>query len=37
MISKSRKVAKKLDGIVFKLTGKMRDFSEEIAAEMQRS
>ena len=36
MISKSQQVAKKLDGI-FQLTGKMRDFSEEIAAGMQRS
>ena len=37
MISKSQQVAKKLDGIAFQLTGKMRDFSEEMAAEMQRS
>ena len=37
MISKSQQVAKKLDGIAFQLTGKMRDFSEEMVAEMQRS
>jgi hypothetical protein len=37
MISKSQQVAKKLDGIAFQLTGKMRDFSEEMAAEMQKS
>jgi hypothetical protein len=37
MISKSQQVAKKLDGIAFQLTGKMRDFSEEMAAEMRKS
>jgi hypothetical protein len=30
-------VAKKLDDIAFQLTEKMRDFSEEMAAEMRRS
>jgi hypothetical protein len=37
MISKSQQVAKKLDDIAFQLTEKMRDFSEEMATEMQRS
>jgi hypothetical protein len=37
MISKSQQVARKLDDIVFQLTEKIRDFSEEMAAEMQRS
>jgi hypothetical protein len=37
MISKSQQVARKLDDIAFQLTEKMRDFSEEMAAEMQRS
>ena len=37
MISKSQKVAKKLDEIAFQLSGKMRDFLEEMAAEMRRS
>jgi hypothetical protein len=37
MISKSHEVAKKLDGIAVQLTEKERDFSEEMAAEMQRS
>jgi hypothetical protein len=37
MISKSQQVATKLDDIAFQLTEKMRDFSEEMAAEMRRS
>jgi hypothetical protein len=37
MISKSQQVARKLDNIAFQLTEKMRDFSEEMTAEMQRS
>jgi hypothetical protein len=37
MISKSQQVARKLDDIAFQLTEKMRDFSEEMAAEMRRS
>jgi hypothetical protein len=37
MITKSQLVAKELEGIAFRLTGKMHDFSEEMAAEMQRS
>jgi hypothetical protein len=37
MISKSQQVARKLDDTAFQLTEKMRDFSEEMAAEMQRS
>lgn len=37
MISKSQQVARNLDDIAFQLTEKMRDFSEEMAAEMQRS
>ena len=37
MISKSQQVVKKLDDIAFQLTEKMRDFSEEMAAEMRRS
>ena len=37
MISKSQQVAKKLDLIAFQLTQEMRDFSEEMAAEMRRS
>ena len=37
MISKSQQVARKLDDVAFQLTEKMHDFSEEMAAEMQRS
>jgi hypothetical protein len=37
MISKSQQVARKLDDIAFQLTEKMRDFSEEMGAEMRRS
>ena len=37
MISKSQQVARKLDHIAFQLTEKMRDFSEEMAAEMRKS
>jgi hypothetical protein len=37
VISKSQQVATKLDDIAFQLTEKMRDFFEEMAAEMQRS
>jgi hypothetical protein len=37
MISKSRQVASKLDDIAFQLNEKMRDFSEEMGAEMQRT
>ena len=37
MISKSQQVARKLDDIAFQLTEKMRDFSEEMGAEMQRT
>jgi hypothetical protein len=37
MISKSQQVAGKLDDIAFQLTEKMGDFSEEMAADMQRS
>jgi hypothetical protein len=37
MISKSQQVARKLDHIAFQLTEKMRDFSEEMAAEMRGS
>ena len=37
MVSKSQQVAKKLDDIAFQLNEKMRDFSEEMAAEMRRS
>jgi hypothetical protein len=37
MISKSQQVATRLDGIAVQLTGKMHDFSLEMAAEMQRS
>ncbi len=37
MISRSQQVARKLDDIAFQLTKKMDDFSEEMAAEMQRS
>jgi hypothetical protein len=37
MISKSQQVATKLDDIAFQLTEKMRDFSEEMVAEMRRS
>jgi hypothetical protein len=36
MISKSQQVARKLDDIAFQLTEKMRDFSEEMGAEMRR-
>ena len=37
MISKSQQVAKILDDIPLKLSEKMHDFSEEMAAEMRRS
>src|SRR5580693_783729 len=37
MISKSLQVARKLDDIAFQLIEKMRDFSEEMAAEMRKS
>jgi hypothetical protein len=37
MMSKSQQVAEKLNGIAFHLTEKMRDFSEEMGAEMRRS
>jgi hypothetical protein len=37
MISKSQQAARKLDDIAFQLTEKMSDFTEEMAAEMQRS
>jgi hypothetical protein len=37
MISKSQQVARKLEDIAFQLSGKMRDFSEEMATEMRRS
>jgi hypothetical protein len=37
MISKSQQVARKLDDIAFQLTEKMRNFSEEMAAEMRKS
>jgi hypothetical protein len=37
MINKSQEMAKKLNSIAFQLTGKTRDFSEEMAAEMQKS
>ena len=37
MISKSQQVAKILDDIALKLSEKMHDFSEEMAAEMRRS
>jgi hypothetical protein len=37
MISKSQHVARKLSDIALQLTEKMRDFSEEMAAEMRRS
>jgi hypothetical protein len=37
MISKSQQVASKLDDIAFQLNEKMRDFSEEMGAEMQRT
>ena len=36
MISKSQEVARKLDDIAFHLTARMRDFSEEMGAEMRR-
>jgi hypothetical protein len=36
MISKSQQVARKLDDIAFQLSEKMRDFSEEMGAEMRR-
>jgi hypothetical protein len=35
MISKSQQVARTLDDIAFQITEKMRDFSEEMAAEMR--
>jgi hypothetical protein len=37
MMSKSQRVAEKLDGIALQLTEKMCDFSEEMGAEMRRS
>jgi hypothetical protein len=37
MISKSLQVARKLDGIALQITEKIGDFTEEMAAEMQRS
>jgi len=37
MISKSQQVAGKLDDIAFQLSEKMRDFTEEMAAETRRS
>ena len=37
MISKSQQVAGKLDDIAFQLSEKMRDFTEEMAAESRRS
>jgi hypothetical protein len=37
MISKSQQVARKLDAVACQLTGKMNDFTVEMAAEMQRS
>jgi hypothetical protein len=37
MISKSQQVARKLDDIAFQLTEKMRDFTEEMGAEMRRT
>jgi hypothetical protein len=37
MINKSQEMAKKLNSIAFQLTGKTREFSEEMAAEMQKS
>jgi hypothetical protein len=37
MISKTQQVAKKLDDIAFQLTEKMRNFSQEMAAEMRTS
>ena len=36
MISKLRQVARKLDDIALQLTRRMREFSEEMAAEMRR-
>lgn len=37
MISKSRQVAGKLDDVAFRLTERMSEFSDEMAAEMRRS
>lgn len=37
MISRSQHTAKPLDGVAFRLTEKMHDFSEQMAAEMRRS
>ena len=37
MISNSQQVVRKLDDIAFQLSDKMREFSEEMNAEMQKS
>ena len=37
MISKTQKVANKLNDIAFQLNEKMRNFSQEMAAEMRTS